>query len=111
VSTKQKEKNKQTNSSAATNPRKLYGIWWVIEDEELLLLMMMMRSRVRSPNLFLLVFWRAGKARQGPAQIESKKVDLIFFFFFCDLFFKDDFKRGSKVRGPMNSNNLIGQKL
>jgi hypothetical protein len=37
----------------------------VVEDEELLLLMMMMmRGRVRSPNLFLLVFWRAGKARQ-----------------------------------------------
>ncbi len=25
VATKQKEKNKQTNSSAAANPRKLYG--------------------------------------------------------------------------------------
>jgi hypothetical protein len=60
---------------------------------------------------------RQGKARQGkgPAQIVSKKVDLIFFFFFffffCDLFSKDDFKRGSKVNGPMNSRNLIGQKL
>jgi len=46
----------------------------VIEDEELqlLLLMMMMRGRVRSPNLFLLVFWRAGKARQGKARARPK---------------------------------------
>ncbi len=76
------------------------------------------KSRINSVNLRIKCSKYGKKSTKFTNQKKKKKKHWYRGIYVCNLIklqknmlSKGDFRRGSRVQGPMNSSNLIGQKL